>query len=973
MSGSASLEVVKTGSVKPFANTKVSDVVFYSSNSNQAILIGCGIDESKSAGLTISESNVVFSKDLKVEGVIDAQTIKQSATNLGEIFINKTGDSITGSLSLTGSLNASNLIQAGSNLSSFYASKTGGNINGALTVTGALNANTVLQAGSNLSFIYLSKAGDTVNGTLTVSNLDITGSLTKNAQPFVSDISACNLSQIISATPFNGYSNNIVTVPTIITRTVPFSYVNLTYGRVELTANDGISLFAGASVNLTVRHNLGNSNYWVYATPDDDSAVQIKIQNISNDTFDILVKNPNLTSIGAQGVNYQLVQSSSSNMTTLAQPVNILNSNLTLSSLGSNDSITVFTLSNQVLDPQSYQIFYGFVSGSNSRTALTGSNLIYTNTGSSQSLNLVLKARNPYVDDATKTINITLTEIIILSISTSASTSTTASLTVSYSGTYTSVTLELYNINIHPQEVLRLECEDTDGSIAPLLDSTFKHTFTRVGTPVISAAEKITYGNSSAFFPNTLGNYYVSSATADLTFGSGDFTMEFWINWSGLYTTTSSAILSNQAGGDWTNGNWVIYVSNSSTLTLNSGGLGININGPTITANKWTHVALVRYGSNILFYINGVRTTTHTVSGSLDMGSTNIIVVGAIVNQNVDYFSGYLDHVRIVKTALYTSDSFSISPINTVSNITASSFTFNGLATSTQYSVKIIPFDNTTAGPSNSITQTTAPQGFPTSTAPFSTFAACYSSRRVVSTYTGAIFRIRRNSDNIIQDFYSDFNQTYLTTGAEGTGTSYATWIGNATGYIQIWYDQASGAKHATNNNNNTTQPFISLQNGKYIAAFTNSLSAVLTLPSVRGNTLFCHYLNTNSTYGSIIATAYDYSQRFGSIGATNVNGDANAGDWFFNGAGTKVSYNNGVASTTVLRGSYNRLCLSVQTPTWSTSQTTNQQTSWTKLGTDGYTANNMRGMNGYMVEMIIHNTTVLESEMVAYDTNRLF
>lgn len=249
-----------------------------------------------------------------------------------------------------------------------------------------------------------------------------------------------------------------------------------------------------------------------------------------------------------------------------------------------------------------------------------------------------------------------------------------------------------------------------------------------------------------------------------------------------------------------------------------------------------------------------------------------------------------------------------------------------------------------------------------------------YSMRLVVPSYTGAVVKLRRSSDNSTSDFYTDANQTYLTTGANNTGTSYSTWIGVNTAYVYTWYDQSGNNNHASNTNNNTTQPNISLQDSKYVVQFQNGNSTVLNISNTQPYSLICQFYNTNSTYGTIITTAYDYQQRFGGAGGgsgTNVNGDSNAGDWYYSGTGTKYSYNNGSSSTTVALNSWNRLSLSIQTPTWVTTSTSGNTSYFNRIGTDGY--QNTRAINGYMVEMLLYNIAISTSDMVVYYNNRLF
>jgi len=254
---------------------------------------------------------------------------------------------------------------------------------------------------------------------------------------------------------------------------------------------------------------------------------------------------------------------------------------------------------------------------------------------------------------------------------------------------------------------------------------------------------------------------------------------------------------------------------------------------------------------------------------------------------------------------------------------------------------------------------------FPTINAPSTSISICYSTRKIIATYTGPIFKARRSSDNVLQDFYSDNKQSYLTTNNNNTGTTFDSWIGANTAYIYTWYDQSTNAKNATNTTNNTTQPnIIKLVNNFYAVEFKNTNSTVLNITATSGYTVFCHFYNTNSSYGAIITTSTYYEVRFGGASGTNINGDSGGDDWYYSSSGTKLAYNNGASSTTILINGWNVLSLSVST----LSQPTN---GFNRIGTDSYSAT--RALNGYMIDMFLHNSAKSVSDMVAYYNNVLF
>ena len=240
----------------------------------------------------------------------------------------------------------------------------------------------------------------------------------------------------------------------------------------------------------------------------------------------------------------------------------------------------------------------------------------------------------------------------------------------------------------------------------------------------------------------------------------------------------------------------------------------------------------------------------------------------------------------------------------------------------------------------------------------------CWASRLLISSYTGPIFYIRR-SDNTFANIYTDSTQSWVTLGPNNTLQSYSSWITGYIGYINIWYDQSGKANHLKNITNNTTQPTLVAVNGKYVVNWINTNSTVLTMTTaLTVNTIFTHFYNTNSAYGSIISSGIDVDkeQRFGGGGALFINGDNNTSDWFNSSTGTKISYANGI-STLTLSGlnTWQLLSLSVQTPPFFLSI----------VGRDGYS--NTRSINGYMSEMILHNKQMNSTDMLSYYNNRIF
>jgi hypothetical protein len=302
------------------------------------------------------------------------------------------------------------------------------------------------------------------------------------------------------------------------------------------------------------------------------------------------------------------------------------------------------------------------------------------------------------------------------------------------------------------------------------------------------------------------------------------------------------------------------------------------------------------------------------------------------------------------------------SPSSSLFSSSSTTMNLTGLAGSTTYTISL--YSQITGG---LISSSVSISGSTLSSSVFNptNCMICYSMRLAISSYTGPVVQLKRSSDNSISDFYTNATQSYLTTGANGTGTSFTSWVGAGVAYVQKWYDQSGKGNHGTIAG--TTWPQISTRNGSYVVFFNRSNTTYLNITNpIQPKTVFCSVYRLENVYDTIITTQYDYGVRFGSNGRDLTNGNAN--DWYFSGQGTKIAYNKGVSSSTVYFNAWNIISLSVSTPIWITIGTNNNNSSFNRVGTNGYDAN--RGIYGYMLEIICHNTTMTGDDMVDYYNN---
>jgi len=167
----------------------------------------------------------------------------------------------------------------------------------------------------------------------------------------------------------------------------------------------------------------------------------------------------------------------------------------------------------------------------------------------------------------------------------------------------------------------------------------------------------------STYFDGT-GDYLTLPHNKSLYLESGDFTIEFWYNSSIAFNTGYGPCI----GFGYKNtptGGWVIYrntVLNTNSITIRvagQGGAGMVDFSTTSTVEKdvWNHWAVVRSGTSLKWYKNGVLDASTTNSVNItDTDSTTLGYVGYA--QQWGYAAqGYLADVRVVKgTAIYTSN-----------------------------------------------------------------------------------------------------------------------------------------------------------------------------------------------------------------------------------------------------------------------------------------------------------------------------
>ena len=216
-------------------------------------------------------------------------------------------------------------------------------------------------------------------------------------------------------------------------------------------------------------------------------------------------------------------------------------------------------------------------------------------------------------------------------------------------------------------------------------DSANNFTITRNGDVSVQkfgpfAGTTLPAPNYSAYFDGS-GDYLSLANNVALQF-TADFTVEMW-----LYPTALSGVkgLFGQRAKE-SNYSPIILEFNGAILNYQVSTSGsswaVNLSGPSLTVNTWTHIALVRNSTTVTLYVNGVSAGTGTASGALMTPvAPTYLGMNSGSPSGAGYFTGYISNLRIVKgTAVYTANfTPSTSPLTAISNtslLTCQSNTF---------------------------------------------------------------------------------------------------------------------------------------------------------------------------------------------------------------------------------------------------------------------------------------------------------
>ena len=203
---------------------------------------------------------------------------------------------------------------------------------------------------------------------------------------------------------------------------------------------------------------------------------------------------------------------------------------------------------------------------------------------------------------------------------------------------------------------LLLHMNGSNGSTSFPDSSSSPKTVTANGNAQVSTAQS-KFGGASAVFDGS-GDFLSSAPNAGFDFGTGDFTIEFFVRLSGYSSSFGgyygAAIVSTYKPIDGPAGGWQVRINGTSssftTINLFTGATDLNFSA-SFSLDSWDHVALTRVSGQIRAFVNGVQVGSaiaNTDNFSWSIAYSKPLYIGALNDSTYSfYLNGFVDELRI--------------------------------------------------------------------------------------------------------------------------------------------------------------------------------------------------------------------------------------------------------------------------------------------------------------------------------------
>jgi len=186
---------------------------------------------------------------------------------------------------------------------------------------------------------------------------------------------------------------------------------------------------------------------------------------------------------------------------------------------------------------------------------------------------------------------------------------------------------------------------------AGIYDATSKNDLETVGDAQVSTAINNAFGASTGVMKFDGTGDYLQSVAKDLfAFGTGDYTVETWVYFTSINSTTLQIIfMSGSTGGN----NFYAHVD-SNQISVGTTAAFVSNQVSSFSTGVWYHIAFCRASGTLRLFKDGVQ------QGSSVTDSTNWISAGnarcGANESGTQTLFGYLQDLRITKYARYTAN-----------------------------------------------------------------------------------------------------------------------------------------------------------------------------------------------------------------------------------------------------------------------------------------------------------------------------
>ena len=164
------------------------------------------------------------------------------------------------------------------------------------------------------------------------------------------------------------------------------------------------------------------------------------------------------------------------------------------------------------------------------------------------------------------------------------------------------------------------------------------------------------FGNAnSAYSFDGINNYITVPNSTALQFGTGDFTVNYWLKTA----SNLQGILLSKTQNDGVQGisNYINYPSNGVVYSRYDFGEENHLwTSDPLNNNIWHMVTNTRQGNNIKIYIDGVLKVTKTTSSIKNINNSNHLVFGANNSINGEWFNGSIDNIKFYSGILTNAE-----------------------------------------------------------------------------------------------------------------------------------------------------------------------------------------------------------------------------------------------------------------------------------------------------------------------------